>query len=455
MKKIYLDYAATTPVDSAVFRAMKPYFSEKFGNPGSLHGFGQQGIAAVDASRATIAKAIGADFREIIFTSSATEANNLALRGVVSSIGYRQSGIANREEKNRYPIPDTRYPRIIISSIEHESVLETARELEKEGIEVVYIPVDRSGVVDLKKIKESLTENTVLVSVMYANNEIGTVQPISEIAKIVGDFRNGISNFQFPISKPIPDTRYPIPYLHIDASQAFQFLNCNVHDLGVDLMTLSAHKIYGPKGAGCLYVRGARNVGGVVNARSATITARASATIITLPPALSGGGQEFGLRSGTENVPAIVGFAKAVELIAHSRESENPRLEKLRNYLWRGIKKIDQKAEVNGISNQESGITNYAKMWNPQSAIVQLPNMLNIYFPNHDAQDLLTRFDLQGLAVSSGSACRSRAMESSYVIEALGYAKERAKSSIRFSLGRPTIKADIDGALKIVKKIIK
>lgn len=386
MKRIYLDYAATTPVDPEVLRAMEPYCSERFGNPGSLHSFGQEAIAAVDRSREEIAKAVGADFRQLVFTGSATEANNLAVRGATLAARGGRRNLAGA--------------RIIVSAIEHESVLETAREGERAGVEVVIVPVDRRGIVDLKKIKENLTAETALVSVMYANNEIGTIQPIAEIARIVRDFRG----------------KNAYPLFHTDAVQAFQFLDCDADRLGMDLMTLSAHKICGPKGIGALYVRDLK----------------------LLRPMLTGGGQEFGLRSGTENVPSIVGFAKAVELALAAREKESRRLAKLRNHLWAGIKKIFPKAEING----------------PEDDAEKLPNILNVYFPGHEAQDLLTKFDLAGLAVSSGSACRSRAVESSHVIEALDCPGKRAKSSIRFSLGRPVVVRELDAGLLIVRKYL-
>jgi cysteine desulfurase len=420
MEHIYFDYAATTSVDPMVLRAMQPYFTEKFGNPGSLHSFGQEAIAALDKSRETIAKSIGAEFREVIFTSSATEANNLALRGAVEgAMSYELGG--TRHFKSILTPSSKLVPRIIVSSIEHESILETARALEKDGVEVVYLPVDKNGVVDLKKLKASLDERTVLVSIMYANNEIGVIQPIAEIAKIIDDFR--------------VTSRKPLVF-HVDASQAFQFLDCNVKNLGVDLMTLSSHKIYGPKGVGVLYVRGAMSyeLGGTRHFKSILTPSS------KLVPLLHGGGQEYGLRSGTENVPAIVGFAKAIELADAARKKESKRIATLRDQLWRGIKRINSKAELN-----------VSYLLAPSS---YLPNLLNVYFPGHQAQDLLTKFDLAGLAVSSGSACRSRAMESSYVLEALGYSRERAKSSIRFSLGRPTTKQEIDQALKILSSIL-
>jgi len=382
MVRIYLDYAATTPVDPAVFAAMEPYFGKRFGNPGSLHAFGQEAIAAVDHAREAIARSIGTGFRNIIFTASATEANNLALRGAVFGWKRTHPGKASH---------------IIISAIEHESILETARALEAEGVRVTYLPVNAQGIVDLKNIKEHLTSETAIVSIMYANNETGSVEPIQEIACMVKEFRGG--------------NAYPL--FHADAAQAFQFLETNVEKLGLDCMTLSSHKICGPKGAGALYIKDAP----------------------FLQPITTGGGQEFGMRPGTENVPAIAGFGKAVELADAARERECARIKSLRDLLCAEIQRIAPHAEANGGGEA-------------------LPNILNMYFPGNDAQDLLTKFDLKGLAASSGSACRSRAVASSYVIEALGYSKERAKSSIRFSLGRPTTQEEVEEAVRIIKSTI-
>ena len=382
MKKIYLDYAATTSVHTDVFRSMEPYFTVKFGNPGSLHSFGQEAIAEVDASRETIAKAMGAGFREVIFTGSATEANNLALRGIARSGS-----------------------RVIVSSIEHESILETAQALEKNGIDVVYLPVDMVGVVDLDKLKSSLNKKTVLVSVMYANNETGTIQPIEEISRIIKDFDNKI-------------------LFHTDAVQAFQFLDCDVKKLGADLMTLSAHKIYGPKGIGILYVsKTAKKI---------------------LQPIITGGGQEYGMRSGTENVASIVGFAKAVELVVGSRampagrqELESERIRELRDYFWSELKKIHPSVELNG------------------SLENSLPNILNIYFPGHKSEDILIGLDMAGIAVSSGSACSMRSSKLSHVLRAFGLLVERIQGSVRFSFGRPTSKEEIEKAIDTIRKIIK
>lgn len=489
-KKIYFDYAATTPIDHEVLRAMKPYFSTKFGNPSSLHSFGQEAIGAVDESREKIATSINADFHEIIFTGSATEANNLALRGIVKAVRLFSDGtvcsptpavgdsLNSRRGDSAYGGDQARHAsetfrtktteplkRIIISKIEHESILETCRDLEREGVEIIYLPVNRSGFVDLKKLKESLNERTILVSIMYANNEIGIIKPITEISNIIQQFkkeRNLASKKS--VSEPerawfdppaggerararakgrasgwaseTPSFREArlseiYPLFHTDAVQAFQFLDCNVTKLGVDLMTLSAHKIYGPKGIGLLYVKNQ-----LIN------------------PIITGGGQEFGLRSGTENVPAVVGFAKAVELTVKNREKETKRITELTNYFWKEIKKIKPRTKLNGIMNNELGIRNKQK----------LPNILNVYFPNpvrnnisngasQNSQDLLMKLDLAGIAVSSGSACSTRSTQPSHVLKAIGLNEKRIKESLRFSFGKFTTKKEINNAIKIIKKI--
>lgn len=413
--KVYLDYASTTPVDPRVSKAMEPYISHKFGNAGSLHSYGQEAIAALDKSRENIAKSIGANFNEIIFTSSATEANNLALRGLMSSVKCQVSNVR---------------PRIIISAIEHESILETARDLERNGVEVIYLPVDKNGFVALGQLKKALNGNTILVSIMYANNEIGTIQPISAIAEVIRNWKlenkkQGAANYKLQVAS------YPL--FHTDAVQAFQYLNCNVDDLGVDMMTLSSHKIYGPKGAGALYAR--------------DLSLKANS--YKLKAILTGGGQEFGLRSSTENIPAIVGFAKAVELVSNfrqrrtsaswtnSRELENGRVGALRNYLWKKLKSVFSRAELNGSLKE------------------RLPNNLNIYIPNVRAEEFLIKLDLAGIAASSGSACASRSQEPSHVIKALGFGDKRALGSVRMTLGRFTKKADIDKIIRRFKIIAK
>jgi len=395
MRRLYFDHAASTPVGPRVLRAMRPYFSREFGNPGSLHSFGQKAIAAVDAARENIGKLIGAKhFREVIFTSGATEANNLALRGAVEF--YKKNHLTGEGADT------SARPRIIISAIEHESVFETAKILEQQGAEVIKLPVNKEGVIDIVALKDALNEHTVVISVMHVNNETGTIQPLREIKFMIDAFRKESRRPEYPL-------------FHTDAAQSFAYLYCDVELLGVDMMTLSGHKMYGPKGVGALYVR----------------------QRVPLVGQVSGGGQEFGLRSGTENVPSIVGFAKAAQLAAAERGKTATRITALRDELWRRIKSIAPAAEINGPAGD-----------------AKAPHILNIYFPGHAAQDLLTRFDRAGLAASSGSACRSRAVESSYVIEALGYDKARAASSIRFSLGKGTTKRHIVTAVRIIERAL-
>ena len=322
MKSIYLDYAASTPIDPRVVAAMSPYFTEIFANPNSLHRFGQEASRAVFVSRQTIARSLGADYKEIIFTGSATEANNLALRGSIKAIQkiqiHSNNSNGNSDILNR--------PRIIVSVIEHESVLETCRDLEKEGVEVIYISVNKEGIVDLKKLRSTLNDRTVLVSVMYANNEIGTIQPIDKISEIIRNFRE--SRIKNQESRKA-DSKFIIhnslfPLFHTDAVQAFQYLDCNVKNLGVDLMTLSAHKIYGPKGIGALYVRDAIQK---IQIHSNNSNGNSDISDRLLAPIITGGDQENGLRSGTENVSYIVGFAKAVEIADKVRGPESARVE--------------------------------------------------------------------------------------------------------------------------------
>lgn len=393
--RIYFDYVASTPVETVVEKSMQPFFGKIFGNPGSLHSFGQEALTAVDHARELISKSIGTPpaggFREVIFTGSATEANNLALRGSVRAIANKLKG----------------KPRIIVSAIEHESIMETVKDLEKKGIEIIYLPVNREGLTDLGKLKTALNERTCLVSIMYANNQIGAIEPISEISKIIREFRKQIYSDHYPL-------------FHTDAVQAFQFLDCQVQKLGIDLMTFSAHKIYGPKGIGALYIKNQISENNL------------------LAPLISGGGEEFNFRSGTENVPLIVGFAKAVELVDKVRHREVKRLGKLRDYFWESLKNLYSPAEINGTTMGD-----------------RLPNILNVYFPEHLAEDLLVKFDLAGLAVSAGSACSSRSAQPAYVVQAIGYSRERAKRSLRFSFGRPTTRGEIDRALAIIKNIIK
>lgn len=410
-KRYYFDYAASTPVDKKVLRAMFPYFGEKFGNAGSLHSFGQEAIAAVDEAREVLAKELGADFRQIIFAGSATEANNLAIKGgfLAAKEYFKKNGIKGR-------------PKIIVSAIEHESVLESARALTGEGAEVVHLPVDKNGFVREAALRENLDERTAVVSIMLGNNEIGTIQPIAKFAKIIDDFREGLgSRVSGMVSGKKSGTLSPSGYaphliFHTDAAQALQYMDCNVNKLGVDLMTLSSQKIYGPKGAGALYVR------------------KLPATNYPLQTIISGGNQEFGLRSGTENIPAIVGFAEAVKITAKMRAKEVRRIEGLKEYFLRETKKAISNVSINGTANERRA----------------LPHIINVNFPGRPAEELLTRLDLAGFAVSTGSACRSRSAEPSHVLLAMGFSEERARESLRISFGRDTKKSDV---LKLAKEI--
>ena len=376
MKKVYLDYASTTPIDAEVMKAMEPYFSEKYGNPGAMHSFGQEAQAAVDESRQTIADFFGCAFEEIVFTGSATESNNIAIRGVVK---HSRQNVRSRTL------------HIVTSVIEHKSVLETCKDLEKEGVEVTYLPVTKDGFVRPEDVEAAIKENTVLVSIMYVSNEIGTIQPIAEIAKVIKG-----------------------PIFHTDAVQALNYLDCNVENLGVDLLTFSGQKIYGPKGVGGLYIKKG----------------------VEVAPFITGGGQERGIRAGTENVPYIVGFAKAIEIAADMREKEGARVEKLRDYFVDEVLAKVSNAVLNG--SRENRIANNA----------------NFLFPGVPANNLLIALDQAGIAASSGSTCTIKTVTPSEVLLALGRSQEEAKQSIRFTLGRGTTKKDIDYTVSVLERIV-
>ncbi len=459
MNRHYFDYAASTPVDPAVVRAMASFWGEKFGNPGSLHSFGQEASAAVFEARDTIAKSLGCHYSEIVFTGSATEANNLAMRGIVGGMATRIGNRYRQAAEFAKPSHDmggdnyTTKPKIIVSAIEHDSILDTAKELEKDGVEVVYLPVLKNGIADLKKLESALDERTILVSIMYANNEIGTVQPITKISEIIRNFRNSKSS---KLTAKSLESAYPL--FHCDAVQAFNYLNCNVNDLGVDLLTLSSQKIYGPKGVGLLYMRRnskheALNPKQIQNSKfqknKVSDFGFRISDLQLVAPIVTGGGQERGLRSGTENVPGIVGFAKAVKLVAYSRELETKRLRKLQEYFLKQVKKINSKIELNGDAKN------------------RLPNNINLYIPAKSgkdpstssgqgtAQDLVIALDIAGFAVSPGSACSARVCSPSHVLKALGHSDEKAMSGLRITFGRQTDKKSIDLLLGELKKKLK
>ena len=386
-KAIYLDYAASTPIDKKVLEAMMPYMRRHYGNPSSTHSFGQKTRAAIEQAREQVAHFLHCKADEVILTSGATEANNLAIQGILKTKNYK---------------PQTGKPHIVTTAIEHESVLEPCRSLEKEGIvEVTYVRPQRDGIVLVEDIKNAIKPNTVLVSVMYANSEIGTIQPVQEIGKAIAELKRNTKQ------------RYPV--FHIDAVQAANFLDCNVETLGADLLTLSGHKIYGPKGVGVLYRR--EGVG--------------------VLPVLEGGGQEMGLRSGTENVAAIVGMGVAVENLENPRMMvTNITIRQLRDKLIKAVLKRIPDSQLTG--SQEK----------------RLENNAHFRFQGVEGRDIVIALDQKGIAVSTGSACSEKTQEPSHVLLALGLEGKDALSSVRVSLGKQTKPEEIENAVKAIAQTV-
>lgn len=386
MPKIYLDYAATTPVAKEVLQTMQPYFCQKFGNPASLHSFGQEAMKAIDFAREKVAKFLNCQTQEIIFTSGATESNNFAIKGVIAATSNKK-------------------PHIITTKIEHHSVLEPLKYLEKQGYNVTYLPVDKEGILNKKSVQRALKENTVLVSIMYANNEIGTIQPIAEIGELIKNENE----------KRQKQGREKIIF-HTDAVQGIEYLNCDVEKLGVDLLSFSGHKIYGPKGIGVLFIKQGTKIKKIQH----------------------GGSQENYMRAGTLNVPGIVGLGKAIELIqSPSHKKEIIAIKKLRDKLVEGITKAISGTRLNG-SNK-----------------LRLPNNANISFAKIEGESILLHLDFEGIAVSTGSACASGSLEPSHVLLAIGLSHEQSHGSIRFTLGRNTTRNEIDYVIKILPDIIE
>jgi len=374
---IYMDYHATTPVDPRVLDAMLPYFTGKFGNAASRnHGYGWEAEKAVDNARKQIADLIGANSKEIIFTSGATESNNLAIKGVAEMYAERGN-------------------HIITSAIEHKAVLDTCKRLEKQGFRVTYLPVQKDGRIDLQMLEEAITDKTILITIMYANNEIGVLQPVAEIGKLAH-------------ARKI--------LFHSDAVQAVGKVPVNVATDGIDLLSMSAHKIYGPKGVGALYVRrkGPR---------------------VQIVAQMDGGGHERGMRSGTLNVPGIVGLGKACEVANADMPEESRRLSFLRDKLKDGILRELDEVYING------------------SLEHRLPHNLNISFAYVEGESLLMGID--DIAVSSGSACTSATLEPSYVLKALGVGEDLAHTSIRFGLGRFNTEEESDYVLRRVVEVVR
>jgi cysteine desulfurase len=375
---IYMDYHATTPVDPRVLDVMLPYFTEKFGNPASRqHQFGWIAEEAVETSRSSIAKSLGVESREIIFTSGATESNNLVLKGIADS--YRHKG-----------------NHIITALTEHKSILDPCKKLEKAGFKVTYLPVDQYGNIDLNQLEDEITTNTILVSLMFANNEIGTIQDIKSIGKICRD--KGI-------------------LFHTDATQAIGKITVNIKEMNIDLLSFSGHKIYGPKGIGVLFIKN-------------------SSPKIKLTMQMDGGGHERGLRSGTLNVPAIVGLAKAVELAIQSLDDEEKRLRKLRDKMFSSFTKSLDDVYLNG------------------HPINRLPNNLNVSFLH--VEDTQLMMSMKEIAVSTGSACSTADPEPSHVLKALGISNDRIHSAIRFGLGRFTTEEEVGYTIdKVIENVQK
>lgn len=394
-KGIYLDNAATTPVDKKVLTSMSKYWARDFANPSSIHSMGVRAKIEVQDARKKIAELIFGHEREIVFTSGGTESNNLAIFGVVEAL--------LKEGKKLSDI------HLITTEIEHSSVLECFKELQSRGCKVDYLKVDEFGIVNPKDLRELILKNTALISVGYANGEIGVVQPIKEIIKEIRHKRK-----EFGIG------RIGMPYLHLDASAATLYLNMNVEELGADMVTIDAQKIYGPKGIGVLYVRDG----------------------IGIEPMILGGGQESGRRSGTENVPLIVGMAKAFELVEKNRIKESKRLAKIRDYFFYSIKKFVPSAIINGHLN------------------LRLPSNINISILGQDGEMNVFRLDEEGIICSSSSACASGTGESFVVrkiAEKTGATKkevdQRAKSVLRFSMGKETKIVDIKKTLNVLANI--
>lgn len=385
-RRVYLDNSATTPVDPRVVEAMMPYLTDNFGNASSIHYFGQQAKAAVDKARHQVAGLIGARPNEIIFTSGGTESNNLAIRGLLES-SIVQKALSGKT------------PHLIASEIEHSAVKNVCEALEKRGVEVTYLPVYENGIVRIKDLEAALRENTVLITVMTANNEIGTLQPVEEIGRLVRSMRADGRKIWF----------------HTDAVQAAGRVTINVEEIGCDLLSMSAHKLYAPKGIGALYVRRG----------------------VRLQPQNIGGHQERDLRGGTESVPNVVAFGEACEIAAEEMGEDTARIYALRDELENAIAERITDIHFNGDRS------------------TRLPNISNVSFGSIEGEGLLINLDMQGIAVSTGSACSSGTLEPSPVIRALGRNDELSRGAIRFSFGRFNSREDLDALLSVLPSSIE
>jgi cysteine desulfurase len=395
MSRVYLDHNATTAVEPEVLDAMLPYLSGEFGNAASIHNFGQKARAAVETAREQVAALIGARPQEVVFTSGGTEADNHAIFGAVSAlVTWLPNRSANSLDELGKRLSIAHLKHVITTAIEHEAVLNTCQELEKQGVRVTYLPVDGQGVVSAEAVRRALRKETVLITVMHANNELGTVQPLEEIGRIAAD----------------ADV-----YFHTDAVQSAGKVPIDVNALRLDLLSLSGHKFYAPKGIGALYIRGGTR----------------------LQQLLYGGHHQRGFRPGTENVAGIVGMGKAAELARKSLVEDAARISALRDRLEQGLLSRVPHSRANGASAPRT------------------PNTTNILYSGIEGEALVIALDLKGLACSTGAACSSGAVEPSHVLTAIGLSPDEARSSLRFSLGRHTAADEIDFALQIVPAAVE
>ncbi|MEK9175569.1 MAG: cysteine desulfurase family protein [Patescibacteria group bacterium] len=398
MKRVYLDNAAATKMDPRVRETMKPYFVGEFGNAGGLYQEGRRAKKTLDDARESIARNLGARAEEIIFTSGGTESDNLAIFGVADAV------------RLEFCLGTSFH--IITTKFEHHAVLEPVKQLEKKGFNVTYLDVGSEGIINPNDVRTALRPETILVTIMYANNEIGTIQPIREISKIIKEYR---TQKHVAISSSSGGEIAKWPYFHTDACQASGYLDTNVNNLGVDLMTINGSKIYGPKGIGLLY----RRMG------------------TKIKPMIYGGNQEMRLRAGTENISLIVGLAKAIKIVQEARITETKRLTSLRDYFIFELQKRIPKVVLNG------------------HATKRLPNNINVSILDIEGESLLLYCDAKGISFSTGSACTSDSLDPSHVILALGKPYEFAHSSMRFTLGRDTTKEDIDYVLAKLPTIVE
>lgn len=377
MERIYMDHAGTTPMRKEVLDAMIPYLTEKFGNASTIYSFGREAKKALEDSREKVASLIGADPREVFFTAGGTESDNWALRGIA----------ATHKNKGNH---------IITSSIEHHAILHTCQDLEKQGFRVTYLPVDKYGLIDPKHVEDAINDDTILVSIMHANNEIGTIEPIKEIANIIKSKNDKI-------------------IFHTDAVQTVGKIPVNVDELGVDLLSISSHKIYGPKGIGALYIRKGTKIA----------------------PFMTGGAQENQKRAGTENIPGIVGFGKACELIGQELEEQTKKLLYLRGKLIKNILEKIPNSRLNGHPTQ------------------RLPHNANFCFEFIEGESMLLNLDMKGICASSGSACTSGSLEPSHVLLAIGLPHEIAHGSLRLTLGRDNTEEQVDYVIQVLPEIVQ